>query len=548
MCAADFSSAVSHVLGEESPNLLRRMLSYLKDKKPSVSNSDCIKLFQAIDTIETTEEGKLAAFRTIVYALSRNGTALPSTELTDTLISFSKRFGWNCTANPIKAYVAKLRNRKELNIDSFIRVADLILKIQQASDSNGFELDLNEAIKDFESQKGNQTPSSGYYSYRSQYNSSSTQATATALVAFCQSHPREKTMPVIDASISRLRGENCTNVNKLNEVASLLQRLRAFQDSKNIERWFHSVVEDFISIVEKLPSTSSSSTRYSYGGSSGDALSGNNAEELFRRLLEFGGSNDIKRVQQWAMTAQLGQLSKLESTLNRVLSGTSNTPTSPDAAAASAFVQAVKGRIKTLKLCDLYARHQKLLSATQGRQPVFSWSMPQANTSSPALTAFLRSPRSGPETIIVGGGIGNARFLAGGGSRYGYSRYSSNSNRSDPLQQGYSATIEATRATGRSAAIRVTKTRALHEARMKKYTNDLAELTKTTDEIRKLGGSVSSVSAAPAAAGATLPGRSASASAAQAVIDLDSTCQPNPAKKRRVKAPIPSDAEIVEIE
>jgi hypothetical protein len=43
--------------------------------------------------------------------------------------------------------------------------------------------------------------------------------------------------------------------------------------------------------------------------------------------------------------------------------------------------------------------------ATQGGPPVFSWSMPEAFTSNSALTAFLRSPRSGPETIVVGGGI-----------------------------------------------------------------------------------------------------------------------------------------------
>jgi hypothetical protein len=33
---------------------------------------------------------------------------------------------------------------------------------------------------------------------------------------------------------------------------------------------------------------------------------------------------------------------------------------------------------------------------------VFSWSMHKAFTSNSALTAFLRSPRSGPETIVVG--------------------------------------------------------------------------------------------------------------------------------------------------
>jgi hypothetical protein len=40
-------------------------------------------------------------------------------------------------------------------------------------------------------------------------------------------------------------------------------------------------------------------------------------------LFEFGTSNDIKRVEDWAMKAQLGQLSKLENVLDRFSSSAS---------------------------------------------------------------------------------------------------------------------------------------------------------------------------------------------------------------------------------
>ena len=260
------------------------------------------------------------------------------------------------------------------------------------------------------------------------------------MVSLAHRHPSTNTKAVVQACIARMRKQQITH-DKLIQRISVLQRLRAFYDSRDVHVWFHDVVMDFISIVNNLPPSSPAPTRY--GGSS-DVLSSNKADELFRMLFKFGTSNDIKRVEDWAMKAQLGQLSKLESILDRLCSTASNT-TYLDAAASSAFIQAVNSRTKTLKLADLHSRHQKLLVATQGGPPVFSWSMPQASTSNSALTAFLRSPRSGPTTIVVGGGINNARSLAGA-SRRSYSYRSSSSNRSsEQLKRGYSATIEATR-------------------------------------------------------------------------------------------------------
>ena len=156
--------------------------------------------------------------------------------------------------------------------------------------------------------------------------------------------------------------------------------------------------------------------------------------------------------------------------LNKVVTVALAAPTYRDAAAVNEFVQAVQCRLKMLKMSVLHIRYQKLVSATQNGEPVFSWSMPQATSPNTTLTAFLRSPRAGPETIVVGGGINNARSLVGLGRSYdSYRRYSSSADNcsSDPLKQGYSASITATSATGINAAIRVTKTRALYEARVK---------------------------------------------------------------------------------
>jgi hypothetical protein len=74
---------------------------------------------------------------------------------------------------------------------------------------------------------------------------------------------------------------------------------------------------------------------------------------------------------------------------------------------------------------------------------------------------------------------------------------------------------------------------------MKKFRDDMSALANVTKDIRKLGGVVAGVAAATGA-GAGRP-----------IINVDGggvDSQPNPAKKCRVKAPIPSNAEIVEIE
>ena len=107
--------------------------------------------------------------------------------------------------------------------------------------------------------------------------------------------------------------------------------------------------------------------------------------------------------------------------------------------------------------------------------------MPHATTSCQALTAFLRSSRSGPEKIIVGGGINYPRSLS----------YSPTSDQRDLLKKGFSAKISVTSATGKNAAIVVIKeTRTLFDAQLSKHTIDLVELSKLAGEIRKLGGSV----------------------------------------------------------
>lgn len=268
-------------------------------------------------------------------------------------------------------------------------------------------------------------------------------------------------------------------------------------------------------------------------------LSSYNDDELFRRLFESGVRDDIQKVESWAMKGQLGQLSKLEKILDRVTNASLGPLTYRDAIASNGFIQAIHSRIQKFETQHLHSRYQKLLAATRGGAPVFSWSMPLATASNPALTTFLRSPRTGPKLIIVGGGINNARSLAGT-ARYSYRGYLSSGNRdSYQFERGYSATIEATQATGQNASIRVTKTRAFHEARMKKYREDLSELSRVSEEIRKLGEIVTVPAACAASAAATRP-----------IISIDSAdqSQPNPAKKRRVKAPILSDAEIVEIE
>lgn len=468
MCATNFSYAVSHAVKEGRLDLFRRLLEYIDQKKKyppvSISNSECIKLLHAAGTLETTEIKKLAAFKIVVYALSRNRYAATSTEIADNLLSFVEQFGLACTIDPINAYATTLANQDTRNICDFITNMSFLLNIQTTPES------MNDAVRIFETREKT-------YSHSKQ---SSSQAVFVALESFCCHHPREKTMPIVQACISRLWGDSGTDVDKLVEVVNILEKLRSFNNPEDIERLFHGVVKEFLAIVDKVLINDSSPTQHSYGWCGWrdrHILYNNNIDKLFRHLFELGGSNVITGVEQWAMKAQqLEQLSKFDAILDRVTSHASLTSTYCDDAATNDFVQAVKSRVKELKLSDLFTRYQKLLPATQIAPSGFSWSMPQANTPCEALTAFLKSPRSGPEELIVGGGINNARKLASGAHRY---TIVANAN-----QQGYSVRIEATSAMGKNAAIIVTKT--------SDYTNALAELSSLAAEIRKLGGSVPS--------------------------------------------------------
>ena len=90
----------------------------------------------------------------------------------------------------------------------------------------------------------------------------------------------------------------------------------------------------------------------------------------------------------------------------------------------------------------------------------------------------------------------------------------------------------------------MTKTRALYEARVEKYKENNAELAKVVAEIQRLGGSAELPSQPVTVAAAT--------SGENAVIDVDGQSSEVPnrkaSKKRRINAPIPADAEIVEID
>jgi hypothetical protein len=379
--------------------------------------------------------------------------------------------------DPIKAYATNLQNLKDLSTNNFIACASCILKIQSSSASNDFDTIMNGAIRMFESQKTQESIHYRYCGNRGYVNEHA--IVSDALATLCRNYPREKTLSIVQACISRLRIYCGSDVNKLVEITKLIEKMRSFYNSEDVEKWFQSVVDGFVAIVEKLPVASSSSTQYPYQRSpSSDVLLNTSTELLFRHLFEFGESNDIKRVQQWAVTVQLEQLSKLNKIFDRAASSFPAL-TYRDASAAHEFVEAVKSRFMESKLADLYARYQKLVPTTQTAHPVFlSWSMPHATTSCRALTAFLRSPRSGPERIIVGGGINYARSLASGSNRY-----SASSNQRDQLHQGYSAVIEATSNTGKNAAIVVFKTCALFDAQMSKHTSDLAELSKLANEI-----------------------------------------------------------------
>lgn len=129
MCATGLS-AVMHVVQEKSLDLFRQLLAYLNKKKPSISSSDCIKLLQATESIKTTAFGRLAAFTSVVYALSRDRRQVPaSTELADTLISYAEQYEWTVANDPVKAYTRRLQKLEFLSTDNSIMNLCFFVKV-----------------------------------------------------------------------------------------------------------------------------------------------------------------------------------------------------------------------------------------------------------------------------------------------------------------------------------------------------------------------------------------------------------------------------------
>lgn len=196
------------------------------------------------------------------------------------------------------------------------------------------------------------------------------------------------------------------------------------------------------------------------------------ANEVFGLLLELGEENTISRLESWVGNASLRQLERLEGIIDKVVVG-KRPLTTTYSAAAGRFVVSVRERVKTIQLNDLLARYQKLTEATQNGPPSFSWSMPSAVTSCPALTAFLQSDRQGPEVIVFDGSSKDFDSLVR--STY-YSR--------DQFRKGYCAKIEATESSGSKAAMCVTKTRVYFKALEEKYKTEKAKLEKRLKRLK----------------------------------------------------------------
>ena len=140
-------------------------------------------------------------------------------------------------------------------------------------------------------------------------------------------------------------------------------------------------------------------------------------------------------------------------------------------------------------LKKLRASESQLVMATSAGTPQFSWAMTRAAFTNPAIQTFLRSAET-RRSIVVGGGINNARRLAGAlngdNGRHHY-RYhtASKPTEAELVQRGYSVTA-TTSGTGSNACVSVTKTRDFFNADLANFEKSVVELKQVRKQITAL--------------------------------------------------------------
>jgi hypothetical protein len=422
--------------------------------------------------------------------------------------------------------VQRLNHCKGLSIGAFLENYDFYLPFKKTPGSDFVVASLLKLTKTFTEESSESSV------FASELDSDDAASyAADTLIEMIHRHGWDEMKPVAQLCFSRLRklshkrpenqrGQRKRPENLVSRLTAL-NKLSSIHDLVGLRR---EVVEDFVTEIEELRSDASGMS----------VLSVENVEILVRGLFEHMTDSYCERIESWVARASLEELSKLDTAFKRVAK--EGLPRLFNASLVERCTMTIRNRWRDLHLEKLRGLEKALISATQCGEPKFTWYMLAAKTPNQALTGFLRNSRCGPEIIVVGGNVTNARSLA-----------TLNSKEKDHIKRGYSAQIFAMSAHGENAAIRVTKTKAYHQALVQRYREAKRALDKVQSTIRELGGTVSESSTTGNESASTKIETVAKKGTTRSASIKTEIAAPAP-KRPRTKAPIPKDAEIIDID
>ncbi|GFH53651.1 hypothetical protein CTEN210_10127 [Chaetoceros tenuissimus] len=475
LCNHCITDGITAVRGDKTK--LPRIMKFLRTNYKSLSSEDAMHLFQLNEIQEMDGHKANNVVDTIMQRLTVVDSIPNNQALVNLLFSLVKKHGhWNDKTEAIRhLFYNRLGKMECKTANSLLERVALFIHLEDLVKDASITNIISSLITSFDA--ATQKVQGSSYSYRS---ADVTRSITNKIIALSQnSYFHWKSFQAAIISIfARLKKEK----KERNHLIASMNAIRTSVKGAQLDDLYKEVVKDCMQIFGPAGQQSYERTRIL------------TSIDTIKVLLEFGDQLLLDKIRNT-------KLDEVKST----------------------WIHALKTILRQKRVVELKKELQELRSATRGGKPVFSWSMPNANTSSVALDRFLASSEKGPTEIKVGGGVRNSRDLAG------YGRYRR-------AMTGYSASISATNKTGANASIVVTKTRAYFDSQSQKYNTDIQKLKRVQNELQSLNNFSSEPSAAMKPSSADQISNSNS---------VDQTIQPPKKKAKRTKTPMSKDVEVI---
>ena len=477
VCRSNFSNAVKFV--QRNPELLDYAIKYMTRSKSRIGWDDFLALFKLIQGKSTFWPW----FETIVKALPQ--AKFPSNQVILVFVNMIMKHGWHdARIAAIREFVLQLPDiGKEADCKEFLEMMWVIFKLTK----NAFMKSLwQKTLSNFHRATEHNWPSWCFHQDNCGYAPGMSQAVSIDickhLVAFSKRYRSEKVTTLVELCFVRIR--KMSSMVKL--VETLPYQMRAIEmisrnvPSMNIGSLRLSLLNDLVRVlVESKASSVMDSLRRTDVGNS--VWESSNIEFALTLLIRYGTPSMFRSIETWAVTAPACILSKAHSVMQKLRPRNIK---SDHAEAKDKCLDMVHIWYREVQICQLVYEEQILILNTQGGKPVFSWSMPDADTSHKNLDKFLRSDLRGPAEVRVGGGIPTALRLA---SRVRARRSAGHpASTQQILAQGFSVEIQLSEKYDEEASVIVTKTKELYNAKVEEYNSNMKELSNVRAEIEKL--------------------------------------------------------------